>query len=120
MKKGTYKSQLTRFGTFFDSLNAVELTEANIIELKLKLAKVRPLLAEFEETQFELEVLLKAEQPEKRLSFENKYFLEITKAELLIQNLNNANNVPLSSNINLHDSVRLPKVDMPSFSGNYD
>lgn len=129
------KSTCTRGKTFVDELGARQIS---VIELRQRQAKFRECWQAFEDAQSQIELFEATDEQEiahdtERQAFEEKYFAVDTKFEELIMErtahvgavrLNpfgflapqeNRNNIQ-PPNINM----RLPRIDLPTFSGSYD
>ncbi|KYM96586.1 hypothetical protein ALC62_12752 [Cyphomyrmex costatus] len=136
-RRTTLKSQCTRFQTYVD---AVDIQSVSIIELRARLQRFTPCWNEFNGIQGRIEALDNSDQSEmnqeeERESFEGKYFIIITKLEMLIEqrhrmkqpngsfhNLPHAReSTPLTQGtISANDSLKLPRITLPTFSGKYD
>lgn len=124
-KRGQSKSKLTRFKTFIDSITE----QTSITELKLRLAKLDGIFAEFEDIQTRIETLDSSdEQVGERDAFETLFYKVAAQGEDHIQchtiqqqtvqgqAIFNSPTVSQASQV----QVRLPSIELPSFSGHYE
>lgn len=116
MKRGSLKSQLTRFQSYLDTINKDNVTSADIMQVRLKLDKINSIYDEFTKIQLEIEVKNKNEEPAEWQDFEYKFFKAVTEAELIIQGVNNQNSSLVNHNT-IEQSVKLPVIDLPHFHG---
>lgn len=130
-KRRTLKGQLTRFK---NSLGAIALEpEPDLIQLEFRLAKLEPLLDNFNEVQSEIEMLDSGTPDEvnelARQEFEDFYFKISSEAKALI--CNNSRGPPPAANAqsessesnqsNSHNTnIKLPPITLPTFDGNYE
>ncbi|KAK9510615.1 hypothetical protein O3M35_005360 [Rhynocoris fuscipes] len=135
-KRGQLKAQLSRFEKF---INTVE--EDNFDQLKIRFQKIENTIDIFDEVQAEIEYLSGEidEEDLERETFENKYFSLVTKAKRLLKqsvkksssssnkssasaaatpSVNHIDSPILVTNDN--NTVKLPKISLPEFSGNYE
>jgi hypothetical protein len=125
-KRGQIKSKLTRFKSFIDSFTSRD----NLTQLKVRLSKLEEYYSEFEKTQDSIEILDSSEtQLNERELFENQYFSLYAQAQDTIVSNSSPNPASISNTINnpsiaqaqLHTpQVRLPSINLPTFSGNYE
>lgn len=141
-KRGQIKSNLTRFKTFLN--NCSDLDDKSIIQLRLRLEKVKSCLFEFDSIQSEIEYYFECKgdaslaEVEKERSegtmFEQDYFDLIAQAKYLIteyedilerekhdrvsDNLSN-----IGSNLSAHNEplmFKLPDIRLPIFRGSFE
>lgn len=130
-KKRIAKASFTRVESF---LNAVEPKNVNIEEIKLRLKKLEDAWKSIEESLTELaihEVLTEEQVDQELVEQEDKYINLRLEGERLMKNvvrpasatndLHQAVNVPEGFRVRNNDNpVRLPKIDLPSFSRAYE
>lgn len=123
------RSKFTRFATFINN----ESNKDNFTEISIRLKKVEFTLEEFETIQNKIDILVEPEEPGKELGeFENIYFATISKARKLLnaQVPNTQASTPFIQQSTIHTeaaqtqfndtfTVRLPKLDLPTFNGVY-
>lgn len=121
-KKASFKSTLTRFNNFLDSIVASELSETSILELELRLSKIKNLLPQFLDIQLDIEALdPEIDNTSETDSFEKAYYAAVARANQHIkQNSTNLPNILDSvsgrdgSDSSIGSSQRLPQNDMRS------
>ncbi|XP_072401038.1 uncharacterized protein [Diabrotica undecimpunctata] len=105
--------------------NEANISEQDILKLKLRLEKIEPLCGEFDSIQSDIDISAEGElelqqtQDNERFTFENNYFDSVALAKHLISKYDNSNssNIPDNDNINLSS---LPPMHLKTFSGNYE
>ena len=124
IKRGVVKSQLTRFDTYLSKFKI-----SNVTELETRLKKCEALFDEFDTIQSLIDISVPGDefdkQLEERATFENNYYNIVGRAKDVIiaskasqtQVSLNASNVGAGLN---HSNVKLPTIDLPVFSGNYE
>lgn len=120
VKRGTIKSACTRFNTY---LNSIDLDAPDLVNLSLRKKTFEPLLNNYNEIQSSIEAIdLDADHESERTAFEDLYYEYLARAEKLLgahrSTFRSAGSIShTSDNFN---QIRLPKIDLPSFSGAYD
>lgn len=130
-KRGLLCSKLARFTSFLNSLKSRSPDSSKLIELDTRMKDLESnLLTEYSEVQFELEGLdYEMYREEDDNSFECKYYEIVSSAKQYIFDISNPK--PSTSNSmfqgensssNFHKSmnVKLPVIELPKFSGNYN
>jgi len=133
-KRAHIRASATRLKNFLETFNVNQGSRYDITERKQKLAE---LWNQFEVIQSRIEslenadtavidkVTLLEQQIQQRTSFENPYFSLMSRYEAVLEQFNQLE-IPASSNIESnHGSsretrVKLPKIDLPVFSGTYE
>ncbi|XP_045466602.1 uncharacterized protein LOC123675299 [Harmonia axyridis] len=114
--RGRLRSQLTRFQSFLTTPN-------DPIELEVRLSKIELGLDRFDEIQSRLEIL-NIEEEEQREDQETLYYQLIAKARSVLASKFNAQNSQATNsttkNPDLVTNLKLPTINLPMFSGNYD
>ncbi|XP_048003351.1 uncharacterized protein LOC125239742 isoform X1 [Leguminivora glycinivorella] len=132
-KRGSLKAKLTLFNTYINVAKSCErLSELQITELQCRLDKIESVYPEFDALQMEIEAL--SEKPEEayaeREQFESHFFVLVSTARLLLSPTVQASGDRAGSGCGAastsccagagrQDFVRLPKIDLPHFDGNY-
>ncbi|XP_025997196.2 uncharacterized protein LOC105199694 [Solenopsis invicta] len=127
-QRATIKSSCTRIKTYVDAIRTVNLSQlAQIEESKIKLDKY---WADYDGIQTQLEALDDAEAPD-RATFEDIFYSLAAKMRELLTIMPPAVSVGTALSVGPSTStaressrplthVRLPKLNLPSFSGKYD
>lgn len=126
-----------RLKTYIENYDQTQGTRHDIIERKTKLLD---LWNHFELVQSRIETLenldpanadkdaLLAQQIQQRSSFENPYFYLVTRYDTILEHFNQRE-IPVSTSSNeinnfannvRQSRVRLPKIELPVFSGHYE
>ena len=136
-KRTQIKSQCTRFQTYNENIGA---SNVPIVELRHRLQKVSEVWNAFDVTQSGIEELEDepgslARHEEERSTFEAKYFSIVSDLETMIEGrleaalAQNLNQVPrefregtpaTQGSIIPNDNLKLPRVNLPLFSGKFD
>lgn len=131
-KRAQTKSQCTRFRSYIDGLDAANVSVA---ELRQRLQKFSELWTTFDNNQTLIEELEPediTEHGEERAEFENKYFSITADLETIIESkVEGPNpfqmprgmreNTPATQGSNHpNEHLKLPRVNLPSFSGKFD
>lgn len=132
-KRGTIKAKLTQFGNYLENVISVNipLTEVQLSELESRLNKIDLLYSSYDALQSEIELL--SENPDEmyqeREQWESLYYSKVSVArtklaaarETSYQNLENRSEYGSlkSGHGRGRDFVRLPKIDLPHFDGDY-
>lgn len=135
VKRTQAKSSCTRGKTFVEDLGARQIS---IIELRQRWTKFRECWQVFEDAQSEIEFFETTNEQEiehnvERQAFEEKYFAVDTKFEkLIIERAGHGGAIgpnpfgllaPQENRDNIQPpniNMRLPRIDLPTFSGPYD
>lgn len=129
-KRSAIKSKLTIFGNHLKLVKSSKsLTELQIIDLECRLRKFEPLYDEFDALQMEIEIL-SDESPTSEVSmereqFDNDYYTLVSIAKSLLpakgkpQDGSAMSFSDAESGGQVRNLVRLPKIDLPHFSGGY-
>jgi hypothetical protein len=125
MRRGTIKSAVTRVSNFVRDFG-----DGNIFQLKTRLVNLREAFKEFDAVQLQIEVLDEtALQGNERADFENAYYniestiLEKIETATVNEAATIANATGFTPSVSSHgtgnSNVRLPVLELPTFSGNY-
>lgn len=117
-KRASIRGQVTRFKTFLDQCSR----DGNFAQIKIRLEKFREQWETFNEIQTEIEIL-DASQISEREPFESNYFEAIEIAERLLSERATTSRSPVSEISDIANSIsniRLPRINLPTFSGRYD
>lgn len=122
------KAKLTNFCNYLSVLISCEsLSDLQKLELEGRLSKFDALYGEFDDLQLEIEVL--SDKPDEayaeRAKFEERYHALAAQARSLLVNAGDSGSVAGSTVRQTggsfqHNSIRLPKIDLPHFDGSYD
>lgn len=130
-KRSAIKSKLTIFSNHLKIVKSSKsLTKLQIIDLECRLQKFEPLCEEFDALQTEIEILsdepqTKDEVPLERELFDNDYYSLVATAKSLLpaksktQDMSTTSFSDAESSGQVRNLVRLPKIDLPRFSGGY-
>jgi len=133
-KRAHIRASATRLKNFLETFNINQGSRYNVTERKQKLAE---LWNQFEAIQSRIESLendtavidkdtLLEQQIQQRTSFENPYFSLMSRYEAVLEQVNQ---LELAANSNIERNhtgssretrVKLPKIDLPVFSGTYE
>ena len=124
--RANVKGQLTRVRRFL--LEFDPTMEGAVHLLESRLTAFTPLLDKFDAVQTEFEMSLSdnesdlAEQEEERTKFENEFFMLQAKFTYLISkckmgNALNTSGSTQSATINISNTLKLPKIELPMFEG---
>ncbi|KAJ0181414.1 hypothetical protein K1T71_003499 [Dendrolimus kikuchii] len=135
-KRASIKAKLTQFISFLANAKSYEhLSDTQLLELELRLRKLESSYSAYDEFQSELEII--SDSPEElyadREQFESQYYSQTAAARNLIavnrklsqQRSDSASEVGSGDNPTLvvqnsrQNNVRLPKINLPHFSGGY-
>lgn len=137
-KRASATARLANFKKHIDNVQQIEvnLSEAEIIELEERISSVQETRSDFVSIQNEIETIVEegklSEQIAEGQSFEETYFLAISRAKTILAN--SKRNIEIVND--MHSSresdslrgayrddspknVKLPDLKLPSFSGNY-
>ncbi|XP_068909850.1 uncharacterized protein [Tenebrio molitor] len=125
IRRGTIKSAVTRVSNFVRDFG-----DGNIFQLKTRLVNLREAFKEFDAVQLQIEVLDEtALQGNERADFENAYYniestiLEKIETATVNEAATIANATGFTPSVSSHgtgnSNVRLPVLELPTFSGNY-
>ncbi|KAF9822583.1 hypothetical protein SFRURICE_010685 [Spodoptera frugiperda] len=125
-KRASIKSQLTQFTTFLNIIKSCEqLSEEQLVELEIRIDKMVTIYATYDHLQGQLEYLSAKpdEQFTERELFEANYYKQLASARaLLTQHRTQLANKVSSNDLSVvarRSNVRLPKINLPHFSGGY-
>ncbi|KOB73239.1 Gag-pol polyprotein [Operophtera brumata] len=126
-KRSSMKCKLTIVCNYIKLIKS--LSHLQIIDLECRLRKLEPLCEEFDALQTEIEILSDEPQaeevPVEREQFDNDYFSLVATAKSLlaaggrIREGSVTNFSDAESGAQVRNLVRLPKIDLPHFSGGY-
>ncbi|CAH2266948.1 jg10262 [Pararge aegeria aegeria] len=131
--RGIIKGKLTIFQNFLNSLNTCErINETQFNELECRLNKLDSVQVEYDKLQTEMELL--SDDPEQLLlereEFDTRYYSLVASARTLLAKCSRQQRRTLSMSESsegseranrgaLHDFVRLPKISLPIFDGDF-
>ncbi|XP_069357390.1 uncharacterized protein [Maniola hyperantus] len=132
-KRAIIKGKLTNFSTYLKYLKQCEETDPIQIqiELQLRLEKLEALYDEFDSFQNEIEEISEAIEDEckERQTFKTLYYSLVSSGRALIASHRKlsmpshdsmvATDAEDSSDINKRKVVKLPKIELPHFNGDY-
>lgn len=130
-KRSSLKAKLTTFNKYLNVLRSCKaLSDMQIAELECRLSKIEALNSDFDTLQDEIEMLCEEssggdeESPSEREQFENEYFALVASARCLLvakrrDSAANFNDAQSGEDFKANPNVRLPKIDLPHFSGSY-
>jgi hypothetical protein len=126
-QRGTLKCKLTNFSTFLAPyLSIPGINDLQASEVESRLSKIEEMYTTFDELQEQIEIT--SDTPTgryaERTEFENEYFAIVARARELLRKRGNADvkvmsEAGSSSCHHKNNLVRLPKIDLPQFSGHY-
>lgn len=132
-RRGSYKAKLTHFSNFLRLLPSTgnDLDHFQTAELKNRLNTMESLFKEFDVLQTVLELLSEdVDEPyQEREQFESQYYALVASAGAIFASAR-ASSPALAPATSIddslrhgsgckHDFVRLPKIDLPHFNGDY-
>lgn len=118
-KRGHIKSSLTRYSNYLDE------NQDKISQLQLRVPKIEETWSEFGDIQTQIELIkATAEQFQEREKFETTYFNLLDNYQKAIvpktmAAFNNANQSSSTSTVS-DSHIKLPTINLPTFSGSYD
>ncbi|WP_253302631.1 DUF1759 domain-containing protein [Wolbachia endosymbiont of Psylliodes chrysocephala] len=114
-RRSILKGQLTRFESFLNSFDNVDITQ-----LEIRLKRIEIAFEEFETIQTDLELLDSSEESS-RTEFEDNYYNLIAKAKMLILTVKpSVSENSLIENVSPNNSnLKLPPIRLPVFTGDY-
>ncbi|XP_050669384.1 uncharacterized protein LOC126968409 [Leptidea sinapis] len=133
-KRGSFKAKLTQFTNFFKLLPTDELDSFQVAELECRLGVMKSLYKDFDDLQTQLELLSENadDMYQEREAFETQYFTQMSRARSLLPpdvsrasspapnpGASSTHHDTLHASGCKHDFVRLPKIDLPHFNGDY-
>ncbi|XP_029172199.1 uncharacterized protein LOC114941382 [Nylanderia fulva] len=122
-KRGIIKGSCTRIETFVNSVNAVD--DDARAQLEVRRACLDPIREDYCKVQSQLEAIDEAEI-EDRDAFEDKVYSLCARMQRLLRNDSGQNSPRASTPVSARSEseaatyVRLPKLNLPSFSGKYE
>ncbi|XP_026729544.1 uncharacterized protein LOC113495138 [Trichoplusia ni] len=130
-RRGSLKAKLTHFSNFIRLLPGTGLDTFQAAELECRLDSIDNLYKEFNVLQTELELLSEDtdEMYDEKELFETQYYTQVARAKAMLTktrssspalvSATSADDGPHHGSGCKHDFVRLPKIDLPHFSGDY-
>ncbi|XP_073949686.1 uncharacterized protein [Choristoneura fumiferana] len=126
-KRASLKCKLTNFKTFLTPYQSIKsLSELQISEVECRLSKIEDMYSVFDELQEQIEIESENpdEQYKERTEFENQYYALLSCARELLRVQSKPDTKVLSeagfsSCQHKNDLVRLPKINLPHFNGDY-
>ncbi|XP_061728105.1 uncharacterized protein LOC133533163 isoform X1 [Cydia pomonella] len=131
-KRASIKAKLTQFIAYFNTAKTCEqLSDSQLVELDMRIKKLDDSYDSFDFYQSELEMLAEdpTEQYTARELFERSYYKEIAAARELVDRHRSQRAKEVQSEVGSnecptvvsykHNNVRLPKINLPHFSGGY-
>ncbi|XP_071576344.1 uncharacterized protein [Temnothorax nylanderi] len=125
-RRSTIQGSCTRLKTFVESVPAAAITPAMTAQLQKRLAKLDRYWSDYESVQTSIELLDESESNH-RAGFEDAYYLLAGRMrELLTINTTRQAITPspagsrASNTSESSSQIRLPKINLPNFSGNYE
>ncbi|CAH0715627.1 unnamed protein product, partial [Brenthis ino] len=125
-QRGTLKGRLTKLSVYVNSFENQFLDRAKRAELNLRMQGAANILSEFNNVQNKLDGVLPESQDDEQLdereSFESKYYTILAQANCILDNDSNSPNANSCGNDlgNMHQSVKLPTINLPTFDGSYE
>ncbi|KAL0820708.1 hypothetical protein ABMA28_006537 [Loxostege sticticalis] len=128
VKRGVMKRKLTMFGKLLDSITqSPVLTALQAAEVECRLSKIDSLYSDFDDLQTEAELLCGSTEAleRERDEFEKIYFEQIARARTMLADVRPSHSSTCGEEPKSElaptrqDFVRLPKIDLPHFSGDY-
>ncbi|GBP08516.1 hypothetical protein EVAR_77195_1 [Eumeta japonica] len=129
-KRGSVKAKITQFSSYLNVVrSSAQLSELQITELTVRLSKIENLYSIYDTLQSDLEMI--ADDPDElyaeREQFESQYYNVTAAAQLLVEKHRASKPIqPEASSLdartsvtNAQNYVRLPKIDLPHFCGDY-
>jgi hypothetical protein len=132
--RGIIKGRLTRFRDYvslFNTSKQEDMSDLKIKELKVRLEKNENLLFEFNEVQYQLDMLLSEEDVSEVETFEGNYYSTVSLAQHILESrqknqeekegsLHSARSACSNSCSNHNFSnIKLPTIKLPTYDGNY-
>ncbi|XP_050561698.1 uncharacterized protein LOC126910588 isoform X1 [Spodoptera frugiperda] len=128
-KRASVKAKLTQFASFLNlSQSCKQLSDTQTVEVEYRLNIFENLYEKYDALQCDLETLADdpSEQYAEREEFEKQYYSLVATARQLISATRSKQAGESSSEVgscashtHTHNSIRLPKIDLPKFSGSY-
>lgn len=121
-KRGTIKAKLTTFKKYICSLDNQVLSDVQYAELKLRIAKAKTLINEFEDCQnYSTQVSTDIEKDLESLEvFESEYYSTIAKAQCLLSCEDSNTDDTQKQAHTKQDYIKLPVISIPEFDGTYE
>lgn len=131
LKRGQIKGKITRFRNM---LSGFDKETGNYVEIETRLKEIRPLLEGFEDAQNNIELLKGIVEDTERESFETAYYSVVADSENLLRKVDVSSGSNIISagvisrdttttnndSLTLQDRVKLPRINLPDFFGQYD
>lgn len=129
-KRASIKAKLTQFSTYLNTAKSCEkLSQLQVTEIECRLNTFESLYHKYDALQNDLEEAADdpSEQYTEREDFEKQYYALLAIARQLIADSrkpcagdsDSEVAVSCTSHTHKHNSIRLPKIDLPKFSGDY-
>lgn len=129
-KRASIKAKLTQFSTYLNTAKSCEkLSQLQVTEIECRLNTFESLYHKYDALQNDLEEAADdpSEQYNEREDFEKQYYALLATARQLIADFRKPCSgdsdsevaVSCTSHTHKHNSIRLPKIDLPKFSGDY-
>ncbi|XP_075976888.1 uncharacterized protein LOC142977075 isoform X6 [Anticarsia gemmatalis] len=126
-KRASIKAKLTQFSAFLlISKTCERLSDVQVIEVEHRLNLIETLYEKYDALQMDLEALVDdpSEQYAEREEFEKQYYGLVASARHLISSVRSRRtdsevDVSCSNHTHKQNTIRLPKIDLPKFSGSY-
>lgn len=131
-KRSSMKAKLTHFNNYFTVIqSSTSLSDVQIAELDCRLNKIDSLYGAYDELQTEVESISEDQdlQFKERESFESQFYTLVSSAHTLLNSSAQRREPRPGSAASVgaghgadtanHDFVRLPKIDMPHFGGDF-
>ncbi|GBP12587.1 hypothetical protein EVAR_10250_1 [Eumeta japonica] len=129
-KRVSVKAKITQFSSYLNVVrSSAQLSELQITELTVRLSKIENFYSIYDTLQSDLEMI--ADDPDElyaeREQFESQYYNVTAAAQLLVEKHRASKPIqPEASSLdartsvtNAQNYVRLPKIDLPHFCGDY-
>lgn len=126
IKRRILKASCTRIKDYVDTVQ--NITDETIAQLKVRKEKLELYWQQYDDIQSQIELLEVSAEHNDRDSFEAAYFDLAAQIQRLLDNALStrasrtnatASNVASSQQANSNTHVRLPKLNLPAFSGKY-
>uniref|UniRef100_A0A2S2PTX9 Integrase catalytic domain-containing protein n=1 Tax=Schizaphis graminum TaxID=13262 RepID=A0A2S2PTX9_SCHGA len=122
IRRGQLKAQLTKFQTYINNV----VVDKNIMQIRIRLEKIKELWTEFDIVQNKIETLdTSNEQSEHRDTFVDLYFDIVAKAETMVQSSSlvydtNRLSVPDGHAQVAGPVIKMKPLELPTFSGKFE
>lgn len=121
-KRTSIKASVTRFSTYLKSISSENI---DYIHIKERKSKFEETWAQFHDIQANIDLINDEVDSDQYSAFEASYFDIKTKIEKLLLDHVTNNSTPLSGRVEstdtqLQNQIRLPKINLPNFGGSYE